>query len=330
MMRPEDRGWSRALDIQMDYHKWCSSSQGKVYNYTFFLDVLERVTSDIPDAQPTLGTSAAQLAHDVIEALWQADTLFVTSDMLHVLQQAAHDLPEDAPVDEHVLITPNGFCLFEEPLIGTDRKGQTVCIHGILWKKILGHKSSDPSTLEQMLILYFLVDPADETDDWNEGFLPMMEELGLGHPPITLQHFYPARFGSTVRSLESPSGDEAGITIIRDTLRLFLAMQLLAQQRMGEPMRMNPDRATRKRAAKWHEGDRYITLITLRRKSVKNDDLEPQKVEWSHRWLVKGHWRKQYYPKTKTHDYVYIFGYVKGPEDKPLVVRERRVFNFRR
>jgi hypothetical protein len=73
-----------------------------------------------------------------------------------------------------------------------------------------------------------------------------------------------------------------------------------------------------------------ITLITLRRKSVKKDDEEPAKIEWSRRWVVRGHWRKQWYPKSQTHDYVYIHDFIKGPEDKPLVITERRVFNFRR
>lgn len=237
------------------------------------------------------------------------------------------DLPEEAVLNEQTLITPCGFCLFEEPIVGDDLRGGRTAINGLAWNNVLN--SNKEHEMEKMLLLYFLVDPNDTQDTYNDKFIPTMQEMGFTVPPISLQHFYPTRYDRLIKS-DRGVISAAGSTIIMDTIRVFLAMQLLAQQRMGEPIRIEPSRPTRRRAAKWHEGDRYITLITLRRKSVKKDDEEPQKIEWSHRWMVQGHWRKQYYPSTKTHEWVYIFGYVKGPEDKPLVIRERRVFNFRR
>lgn len=318
--------WERALDVQMDYHRWCSSDGGTLYNFGFFQSLLESAAfgSKYNDS------ASIMLSKLLVQTLWQGDTLYVTSDMMHVLMQAAADLPDDATFDEHTLITPCGFCLFEEPIMGIDGRGKTMCFNGIAWKKTVGQVDiegeEDPRPAEPVLILYFLVDPHDSRDDYNAAFPDEMKRMGLGNPPLTLQHMYPTRFGETAPE----KADVPGTYMVTETCRLFIAMQLLAQQRMGEPIQLRPNRAVRKRAAKWHEGDRYITLITLRRKSVKKDDAEPQKVDWSHRWLVQGHWRKQWYPKTKTHDYVYIFGYVKGPEDKPLVVRERRVFDFRR
>ena len=45
-------------------------------------------------------------------------------------------------------------------------------------------------------------------------------------------------------------------------------------------------------------------------------------VEWSHRWMVRGHWRLQPYgPKRALRKPTWIDPYVKGPEDKPLDVR---------
>jgi hypothetical protein len=323
--------WSRALDLQMDYHRWCSSDGGKLYNLLFFADTLEKAAQREPPLEvKTEETTNASilLQQHLVQTLWQADTMFVTSDMLHVLMQAAADLPEDAAFDEHVLITPCGFCLFEEPIVREDGQGGQTAMTGIAWRTIMGTMGSDDAEVNKMLLIYFLVDPDDTRDTYTGQFNQRMREAGMPEAPLTLQHFYPTRFGRKL-DREAPASVQ-GSHIITETLAVFIAMQLLAQQRMGEPIRMRPERAVRKRAAKWHEGDRYITLITLRLKSDTKDDHEPQPVDWSHRWLVKGHWRKQYYPKTKTHDYVYIFGYVKGPEDKPLVVRERRVFDFRR
>lgn len=44
----------------------------------------------------------------------------------------------------------------------------------------------------------------------------------------------------------------------------------------------------------------------------------PQPVEWSCQWLVRGHWRQQFYSSDNKHSPRWIAPYVKGPEDKPL------------
>lgn len=46
-------------------------------------------------------------------------------------------------------------------------------------------------------------------------------------------------------------------------------------------------------------------------------------VEWSRRWMVRGHWRLQPYgPQRTLRKAIWIDPYVKGPEDKPLDVRD--------
>lgn len=46
-------------------------------------------------------------------------------------------------------------------------------------------------------------------------------------------------------------------------------------------------------------------------------------VEWTHRWIVSGHWRNQAcgegYSERKL---VWVSPHVKGPENKPLVIRD--------
>src|SRR5260370_32850113 len=61
-------------------------------------------------------------------------------------------------------------------------------------------------------------------------------------------------------------------------------------------------------------------VITLRAPQHRRDPDAPdsQPVDWQHRWIVRGHWRNQYYPGVGAHAPVYIVEHVKGPEDKPL------------
>jgi hypothetical protein len=68
-----------------------------------------------------------------------------------------------------------------------------------------------------------------------------------------------------------------------------------------------------------------VNIITLRaiEREVQRE-IDSHDVDWSHRWVVRGHWRKQWYASTKTHDLIWIAPYIKGPDDAPLVVKEKR------
>jgi hypothetical protein len=56
---------------------------------------------------------------------------------------------------------------------------------------------------------------------------------------------------------------------------------------------------------------------------------EPEsEANYSHRFIVSGHWRNQWYASGQVHRQIWISPYVKGPEDQPLVVRPRRVFSL--
>ena len=71
-----------------------------------------------------------------------------------------------------------------------------------------------------------------------------------------------------------------------------------------------------------------IKVIELRRRSRSQDIAEGNRdIEWSCQWVVRGHWRKQWYPAQQAHKPKYILPYVKGPDDKPLRVTAETVFN---
>lgn len=311
-------GWHRALDAQMDCHKFYLSEDGKVIAGTFFLHAMD-IDLDAASRQDLV--YSLETTNDLVTTLWRADTMFVTSDMLQVLLQAAHDLPDEACFDEKILITPIGFCLLEEPIVGEDRNGYVVHVHGMAWNVI-------PRGDDVYVVVYFLTDMADNEDELNQLDRIAARESGTPLPPYALTHFLPIRSGEAMHAFRHP--EVRGNELVVAMVRLFTAMHLVAHQSIGEPMQMRANRATRKRAISWdRDNERYITLITLRRKSVKKDG-EPAEVERTHRWIVRGHWRRQWYPSLKRHDWKYIYEHIKGPEDKPLLISERRVFNFRR
>jgi len=67
--------------------------------------------------------------------------------------------------------------------------------------------------------------------------------------------------------------------------------------------------------------DPKINIISLRRAQHTNGQSKGGTREWSSRWLVKGHWRSQYYPSKQKNSPLWIMPYVKGPQDKPLKSR---------
>ena len=67
-----------------------------------------------------------------------------------------------------------------------------------------------------------------------------------------------------------------------------------------------------------YSAEPVIKIIQLRRRSPATNGLEPQSRDYSCRWLVRGHWRNQFYPSSKSHRPRFIPAYVKGPDDKPL------------
>lgn len=61
-----------------------------------------------------------------------------------------------------------------------------------------------------------------------------------------------------------------------------------------------------------------VGIVRLRRRESHRQAGTDQHVEWNSRWLVRGHWRDQWFPSAGEHKTIFIAPYVKGPEEKPI------------
>ena len=68
-----------------------------------------------------------------------------------------------------------------------------------------------------------------------------------------------------------------------------------------------------------------VRFILLRRMAREQGQAKGVGQTYSHRWLVSGHFRHQWYPSEQTHKVIWIEPYVKGPEGTPLVPHVYRV-----
>lgn len=66
-----------------------------------------------------------------------------------------------------------------------------------------------------------------------------------------------------------------------------------------------------------------VTTIRLRRQKGVSREPGESMVEWSHRWVCRGHWRNQPYGSREHPEYrrIWIAPHIRGPEDKPLTIR---------
>lgn len=80
------------------------------------------------------------------------------------------------------------------------------------------------------------------------------------------------------------------------------------------------DRAARRRMPKGQEPPR-VRVITLRRPAGSSHGESDR--EYHHQWIVRGHWRQQWYPARQVHRPVWIAPHVKGPEGAPMLGGEK-------
>jgi hypothetical protein len=113
----------------------------------------------------------------------------------------------------------------------------------------------------------------------------------------------------------------------RRMFQFVLAAQQWLSQRILTTKEAPLNRHARKRAAKVMETVPSVNVIALRAyESTRSQSSERRDVDWSHRWIVSGHWRKQFHPSTGENVPTWINPHIKGPEDKPLKVEGPRVF----
>ncbi len=257
-------------------------------------------------------------------ALQQAETLtlrtaptyLVAPSMFDLALHAARSMP-DVPLVPKDLPSPSGFCLFAEPALAPDVHGKMVSMAGFSW-----HIARDPQTTGVLWVIYS--DLSDKRDAYydltavGEQGLPKLLPVGHNYEP----------FGDPSLSLEEvvtrQGGDEQTVTeAILHMRKLPLCIFALMQQTLVSTTPTKPQRATRRRLKRLDSPlhDKLVKIVRLRHvrhRDERSPDAQP--VDWSHRWIVNGHWRMQ--PTKDGVKRIWIMPFVKGPEDKPLMLKE--------
>jgi hypothetical protein len=157
---------------------------------------------------------------------------------------------------------------------------------------------------------------ARDQDRWAEHLLAMNASYWAGRPPRAADP--DAEVSAEYASGEVLDEDADGTF----GSRFLYAFWRLCEQRIALADQPEPGHSA-KLAAAQAGVDPEVRVISLRRASGHNSPAPGSgQHEWHHRWVVRMHRVRQYYPSLGQHKIIYRGPYVKGPEDKPMLAGE--------
>lgn len=267
---------------------------------------------------------ARRLFAENAAALSEADLFHVSEGMTMLAAQAAASMPNYllAACD---LPSRCGLIAFASPLtVIPFAGGHKIAISGVGWLEREEQGRAGAS--------FLLLGGRDETISINDFTADQAEVLRAGwarlHPTAIHHHPFGDAVDKQITSVahEGVVGDVADYCIA--ALKQVVTAWNLMGQAVAEVSEARYDRASIRRLAREGKQPERVRVITLRRPRAEGTGTETDR-EYHHQWIVRGHWRQQWYPVRQVHRPVWIAPHIKGPEGLPLLGGEK-VYALRR
>jgi len=281
---PADYG--QALEEQIALLRWVERHRG-------------HIESDSLSEGARLALSRTSAQH-----LEQCEPYYWSPEMCDLLINVGMTIP-DWSFDESYLPTPNGFVWFARKIPIESSKSS---LQALSWMRRTDGEGLD--------VVYYASRPVRERG------VPIFAIILHRHESIR---------GDLKRLIFGGRGDSEQIEMsnsrILPLLLIFAsALTFMQQQILVAGKRDITDRPTRRRLQRegWTEPP-VVRVVELRRRIYVDPKTREEREgpEWSCQWLVRGHWRQQWYPSTGIHAPRWIMPYAKGPLDKPLRASSR-------
>lgn len=244
--------------------------------------------AEVPDSSPPKTRDRDfidALRHAVVDTVNEAELFFVTGPMASLAVAAAGSLP-DFRVDTHDLPSKSGFLLYEIPITHLDDAD------------VMSGYSMD----------------ADVTGViWNHFDDGLVALAWLGERGVVGLHYF--LLNGLVGALVP------GSTGCRQALATLKSTWILLGQTLASVEDAHYDRAARRRIEKQGKTPPRVRVISLRRRAGESSGDSDR--EYHHQWIVRGHWRQQWYPERQVHRPIWIAPHIKGPEGAPLLGGEK-------
>jgi hypothetical protein len=248
--------------------------------------------------------------HGLMRSLREADLYFVAADMASLAEAAASGLPHFDLAREDIP-TPRGLLVFERDM--PTPSGTGLAVRGVVW----GEESPG------LLTVHLLSDSALYADVVGKDRGSILTRLSVFHTVTVPLDRDRVDSGISVLGEGAYLGDEE-----LHYLRVLKTTWLLMGQTLCGVANARYDRASVRRLARQGVEPRQVRVITLRRPPGSAGDSESTR-DYHHQWIVRGHWRQQWYATRQVHRPVWIAPHIKGPEGAPLLGGEK-VYALRR
>lgn len=256
--------------------------------------------------------ASAEVALEQAAGVKAAEIFAVATDMVTLVEHAADSMPLET-VERTDPPCANGFVYLQKPFHLIDDAGRGHPQRALHWVV-----SGD----EIRVVCY------RRRDDYAEGEAPLTPADAAILPRLLVGIEWVWRFGDP-----SFGGPAMGLEPdVPQVARFLKALWAISGQRLAATETARPDRQIARRAQRagvLTAG--LVKVIQLRRLEPTAASTEPAEraADWTHRWIVSGHWRNQYLPSCGLHREQWINPHVKGPDDLPLVVKPT-VYNVAR
>jgi hypothetical protein len=311
------------------------------------------------------GTRGEDLRGTLVRALSASEAFWVSKDMLSLAVAGAEMMPDDSLVEGHIVPAPLGWMLFQEPISVTDIRGKLLRFHAVSWSVLsikgqpgvvvywwthkydevdsvnIQSRTLDPGaysrlplyTLAHISTMAFdrpiprtisisgpggaVVPPEAEVKIFEkDGTITWVLPTGLlVHSKEEGRGFIPLDQSGEYRPTEMPSPDLRVLTVIWRLMRQTITDVSDSTDRVPAYLR---------KTIKRQNTSERVSVIALR-KTIRTKETG-RTVEWSHRFLRRGHWRHQWFgPRDdRRQEWVWIHPSIvnAGREDLPLLVRE--------
>lgn len=289
--------YSQALRAQLDVMAFAESPSAQ--------DWIRRAERSVkPEGVSPEAGREFRIAMDAVK---NADPYYWSPEMCDLLTQTAPSLPTCTLSDDLLPNAPypySGFFWFARPLPLPNSAPGDGDIVAISWHSIVAFGPGDDVGKTMCTPLFWVNWPH------HPGFLPV----------TIFRWFEDETTDDIIAKQDGGARFEAKV-------RYFAAALTLLQQRLLVAEGRPAHRSVQRRLRGTTKDAPLIKVVHLRRMTRgASPSEESGPPDWSCQWIVRGHWRQQYYRSKNEHRPRWIAPYVKGPEDKPLKTPRATVF----
>jgi hypothetical protein len=298
-----DARFSDALEQRAALVDWLTDNPN---GRRWFRDVMGNLS---PHDRPAMDANTVEQSFRsaTLASLMQGAPYYWSGVPLTLVQDAAPAIP-DWTLSEEVIPDAYGFFWFASPLPLPDHPDHVAPLRAVSWANVVEQEGRAFMPFGEGLRAY---------EGERLRFVFYLDVRGAAIPaPFTMADWIIGEpLSRVMEQLHGQVADSVKADRMTMKLRYAAACFSFIHQRIVTAGRVRADRATRRRLALTRDDPAEVRVIELRRRAYERDLSDARRtVDWSCRWLVRGHWRRIENGARVT----WVVPHVKGPESKPL------------